>query len=33
MVDPPVVARALRLLRVAAEMGIDVAALAPKKEG
>jgi citrate lyase subunit beta/citryl-CoA lyase len=29
MIDPPVVARALRMLRVAEEMGIDVAALAP----
>ena len=28
MVDPPVVARALRVLRVAEEMGIDVQALA-----
>ncbi len=30
MVDPPVVARALRVLRVAEEMGIDVRALAPE---
>ena len=30
MVDPPVVARALRVLRVAAEMGIDVSASAPE---
>jgi citrate lyase subunit beta/citryl-CoA lyase len=29
MIDPPVVARAQRTLRVAEEMGIDVAALAP----
>jgi citrate lyase subunit beta/citryl-CoA lyase len=29
MIDPPVVARALRTLRVAEEMGIDVTALAP----
>ncbi len=31
MVDPPVVARALRVLRVAKEMGIDVSALAPEE--
>jgi citrate lyase subunit beta/citryl-CoA lyase len=30
MIDPPVVARARRTLRLAADMGIDVAALAPK---
>lgn len=29
MIDPPVVARAMRTLRVAEEMGIDVTALAP----
>ncbi len=32
MVDPPVVARALRTLRVAEEMGIDCSALAPKQD-
>ncbi len=32
MVDPPVVARALRVLRVAEEMGIDVAAFIEKEE-
>lgn len=31
MVDPPVVARALRVLRVAEEMGIDVSAFAPEE--
>lgn len=31
MVDPPVVARALRVLRVAEEMGIDASALAPEE--
>lgn len=31
MIDPPVVARALRTLRVAEEMGIDIAALAPEE--
>ncbi len=33
MIDPPVVSRALRVLRVAEGMGIDVEALAPKEEG